>query len=142
MTDTNVQTQPVGARKTVRALGWIVFLLSIVGILRQVLFILADFMLFYYTPSSYITVLQVVYILVSLVVSVLGFILGNKTRKDSLEDPQKTQKNFIYLIVLSIIIVIAEFIMFDDSLPIIPMLLVPLLVKGLVDARKIMPKGK
>ncbi len=123
--------------KTITTIGWIVFIASIIALLRQIVFIAGQVIYYLTYPTDSIPVLHIAYFVVSIIISIWTIILGNKLRKDKLETPKKTEKLFITSIVLTILAIVAEFVMFDDSLPIIPILLIPALVKGIVDVRKI-----
>jgi len=129
-------------KKTIKAIGWIVFIISIIFLLRQIVFIAGQFIYYDVYTSESISTIDIVYFSASIFVSIGIFIFGNKLRKDKLETPKSTEKIFIYTIILTIVAIIAEFLMFDDSLPIIPILLVPVLIKGLIDVKKLITKEK
>lgn len=127
-------------KKTVKILSWVVFLLSIANILKQIVFIIGILLVLTDSPENTVSLLMIGYIIFSLAISIWMFILGNRGRKDELKNISKTQKHFIIQIALTILLVIIEIVVFDDTLPYIPILLVPFLIKGLVDVKKVTPK--
>jgi len=132
------QAQP---DKTIKALGWVVFLISIYEILRQVLFIIGETLLVSYTPEK-IGSLDIIYFLVSLGIAIWMFILGNKIRKVGAKNPSDINKAFILSLALTVLKIVVEIFMFDDTLPFLWILLVPFLIKGFLDLRSVMPKEK